>query len=537
MENPDQKFGRVNELLRLRDLYSYAILDSVPEPDFEELAELAANISNCPIAAITFIDQDRQWFKAKVGDKVRETPRDISFCAHTILTDESLVVEDATKDLRFAANPDVTGGLNIRFYTGVPIKSVNNRNIGAVCVIDQHVRSINASEVKVLQLIASQVSKLLELRLSNEVLLAHTKKALESLESSFESFFNQAGIPNWIYDIETLAFLQVNEAALSKYGYTRDEFQKMTMYDVRTDAEKKNIHQLAANVRGNNKLCTFNSAHQTKDGSIIKVEITISDVTYLGRPARMASIIDVTEKEKLKHDLIKIKRHSNTIIKAAKNSARQNERDHIGKELHDNINQMLACTKLLLDTAYSEEDVRLEMIRRSRENIVETIKQVRSLSHTLVIKKNSFDLNISIQELLGSYSTSNSFAANFITEGELDKIPSDLAVTLFRIIQEQVNNIVKHSKATNVTVILSAAKIVTLEITDNGVGFDVNNSKEGIGLRNISQRVCFYNGVFKVSSKINIGTTILITVPLKLKKIKVRIPASEPNRTSVPECV
>ena len=110
-----------NEDLRLEALRRYRILDSVPESQFDDVAALAANICGAPIAMVSLVDADRQWFKAQTGLTASEMSRDVAFCAHAILQRDLLVVPDATKDDRFAANPLVTAAPNIRFYAGAPL--------------------------------------------------------------------------------------------------------------------------------------------------------------------------------------------------------------------------------------------------------------------------------------------------------------------------------------------------------------------------------------------------------------------------------
>lgn len=105
----------INEKLRINDLEYYEILDSERENNFDELGELACLVCNCPTALITFVDKDRQWFKAGINIDVRETSREVSFCSHTILQDEVLVVPNAKNDIRFFDNPLVTGDLKINF--------------------------------------------------------------------------------------------------------------------------------------------------------------------------------------------------------------------------------------------------------------------------------------------------------------------------------------------------------------------------------------------------------------------------------------
>src|SRR4051812_26423777 len=110
-----------NETKRLNVLWQYDVLDSVPEEVFDDLTELAAKICDAPIALITLVDENRQWFKAKVGIDVAETSRDISFCGHAINQSELFIIPDATKDKRFAGNPLVVSDPKIRFYAGAPL--------------------------------------------------------------------------------------------------------------------------------------------------------------------------------------------------------------------------------------------------------------------------------------------------------------------------------------------------------------------------------------------------------------------------------
>lgn len=114
----------------------YSIMDTAPEAASDRLTNLAARPLEVPVALITLVDANRQWFKACYGIDQRETSRDVSFCAHAILRDEMMIIPDATKDSRFADNPLVTGSLGIRFYAGVPLKGVDGSNIGTFCIID-----------------------------------------------------------------------------------------------------------------------------------------------------------------------------------------------------------------------------------------------------------------------------------------------------------------------------------------------------------------------------------------------------------------
>ena len=156
--------ARVRDRSRLDALRRYAILDSPPEETFDRIAELAASLFNAPGALISFIDSDRQWFKSGVGTASGETSLDVSFCVHTLVTDDVMVVEDATNDPRFANNPLVTGSPKIRFYAGAPLLTPDGHHLGTLCVFDTEARTPDAGRLQQLQTLATMVMDELELR-------------------------------------------------------------------------------------------------------------------------------------------------------------------------------------------------------------------------------------------------------------------------------------------------------------------------------------------------------------------------------------
>lgn len=157
----------LNEQDRLAALRSYAILDTPPEPLFDDLAGIAASICGTPIATVTLIDEHRQWHKARIGLAATEGPRTHAFCAHTIAADEMLIVPDATLDPRFAENPGVLGDPFIRFYAGAPLEVPGGRRLGTLCVIDRSPRLLSETQVAALTALSRQAAALLELRRAN----------------------------------------------------------------------------------------------------------------------------------------------------------------------------------------------------------------------------------------------------------------------------------------------------------------------------------------------------------------------------------
>lgn len=154
-----------NEGTRQAELDAFDILDTLPEAAYDAVTQLAASICDVPIALISIVDRDRQWFKSRVGLDAAETSRDLAFCAHAILEPEHLlVVPDATVDARFSENPLVTGDPNIRFYAGAPLVTSTGNALGTICVIDRTPRDLTPDQHAALRALAVQVMALLELR-------------------------------------------------------------------------------------------------------------------------------------------------------------------------------------------------------------------------------------------------------------------------------------------------------------------------------------------------------------------------------------
>jgi GAF domain-containing protein len=169
-----------NESGRLAALREYYILDTAAEQAFEDIAALAAFICDVPIALISFVDEARQWFKSRIGISQQETPRDIAFCAHTILRPEPLIVDDACADARFQKSKLVTDEPRIRFYAGFPLISHGGFALGALCAVGRVPRHLSLPQQQAMERLSRQVMALLELRRLSACLAG----ALETMNTS-----------------------------------------------------------------------------------------------------------------------------------------------------------------------------------------------------------------------------------------------------------------------------------------------------------------------------------------------------------------
>lgn len=166
-----------NELQRLAALKRYNILDTLPDDAFDDATKLVAYICGVPIAHISFIDENRQWFKSEIGIGVSEVPREISFCQYTILDSKMTEINDTFLNDRFKDDPNVTGGFNIRFYAGVPLTTPDGYNIGTLCAIDREVKVLNENQRNALSIVAKHVITSLELSTKNNQLYTQRKIA------------------------------------------------------------------------------------------------------------------------------------------------------------------------------------------------------------------------------------------------------------------------------------------------------------------------------------------------------------------------
>ncbi|KEO75736.1 GAF domain-containing protein [Anditalea andensis] len=187
----------MNEIKRLLDLKSYQVLDTLPDKELNDIIEIASTICDTPISLITFVDDKRQWFKAKKGLVINETPRADAFCKYALTNpNDLLVVNDPLTDKRFNNNPLVLGNPYIRFYAGAPLVSSEGHVLGTLCVIDNQPRNISDSQLNALKLLAKKVMNILE----TKKLLAEQNNTIENSSIRLKKLSDQA--PGVIYQLE-----------------------------------------------------------------------------------------------------------------------------------------------------------------------------------------------------------------------------------------------------------------------------------------------------------------------------------------------
>jgi diguanylate cyclase (GGDEF)-like protein/PAS domain S-box-containing protein len=267
-----------NEAARLEALYRYEILDTPPEEAFDEITRLASRICEAPIALITFVDADREWYKSKVGLTATEIPRSISFCAHVILEPNNVcVVPNTLVDERFKTNPLVTSELKIRFYAGAPLVTPEGYAIGVLCVMDYVPRELSAWQKEALRTLSRQVMTQIELRrnlVEMSRIIAECKRTEEVLrysEEQYRALYEENPSMCFTVDIEGKV-LYVNQLGAEQLGYTPQELSGQSVLNVFfPDDQKAVLEQLSACLENPGRVFRWEFRKVRKDGSVLWV--------------------------------------------------------------------------------------------------------------------------------------------------------------------------------------------------------------------------------------------------------------------------
>lgn len=337
------------------------------------------------------------------------------------------------------------------------------------------------------------------------------ENSLRESENLYKTLFNSSPFAIGIVSQDSFQFLETNETATSLYGYTKDEFLHMTLYDIRVPEEHERLTTLLTS--GHYAEDKTIRCHRKKNGDIIYVEPIVASIVYKGNQVYLITIKDMTQKIEVEEQLYRAEQQrQQDIIEAEEKS-----RSEIGMELHDNVNQLLVAARLYLQNAHTSSGKSNDLINTSIDILGNAIREIRELSAGLVtpiLDDNS--LKEAIEILCKNY-RSKDRTINLQLNINKGSMQPGLIVNIYRIIQEQLTNIEKHADATAIRISLSqGTDFVDLEIADNGKGFDLNRKKEGIGLNNIIRRAEAYGGKFSITTSINKGCRINILFNMQL---------------------
>lgn len=341
------------------------------------------------------------------------------------------------------------------------------------------------------------------------------KKLIES-EKIYRTIFQNSPLSKWIYDTDSLQFLEVNQAAISNYGYSREEFLAMTIKEIRAEEEVDNLLKDIDELRTSKDVQSGIWQHRKKNGKLIIVETTSHPIEFNGKNARMVISNDITEKRKLEVKLREHQKEEQVKITATALEAQERERHAIGTELHDNVNQILVGTKLLLAAVKNVPERELLLLRSCIDNLQEAIDENRKLAHILVTPDlEAESLVDQIRRLCSTMLEIDGVKVLIDTSKYDDHVLSqDNKIAIYRIAQEQCTNIVKYAAATIVNISISnTGRLFKMTIADDGTGMDVSKSTQGIGLRNINSRLSVLKGKANIITAPGKGFILEIEFP------------------------
>lgn len=341
------------------------------------------------------------------------------------------------------------------------------------------------------------------------------EEALRASERRHRILFENSPLPTWVFDLETLAFLEVNEAAVRHFGYTRDEFLGMTIKDIRHHEDVPALmHDLAAAAAGGN-VNASPGRHIKKDGSLIDVEITGRDSEFAGRCSRVVAIRDVTERtraERLRAEM------SRRLIEA-----QETERRRLARELHDEIGQSLTALKIDLQALRCPRGTPPAQLLDDSLAIVErTLSQVRALS--LDLRPPLLDdlgLVAALQWHVDVQARRAGLEPRFDATLQEARLPAEVEIACYRVAQEALTNVVRHARASRLVVELAREDgALRLSVRDDGVGFDVLAAREragkggSLGLLSMEERAQLLGGRLEIASSSGRGTEVTAWFPL-----------------------
>ncbi|HEX6431256.1 MAG TPA: PAS domain S-box protein [Niastella sp.] len=335
--------------------------------------------------------------------------------------------------------------------------------------------------------------------------ITERKKAEELIKESeylYKNLFYKSPLPISVCEADSLQFVEVNEATVQLYGYTRKEFMKMSAFDIMSPEEKQELQQSLPKASHSNRSSILRK-HIKKNNETIFVEVWAHAINYKGRNAWLVLTNDITEKIQLQNQLVEEKIRRQQEIAKAVIDAQENERETLGRELHDNISQVLTTARLYLNCAKDTPAMQENMIKRSIETISSAIEEIRRLSKSMIETfHKEVGLELSLNDLIENIRLAQpcKIILKFSVPDE-QLLDDKLKMTIFRIVQEQLNNTIKHAEASEVHIaIIQNSHLLRVTIADDGKGFDTTHKRKGIGITNIISRTELFNGRVKIDS-------------------------------------
>jgi len=320
-----------------------------------------------------------------------------------------------------------------------------------------------------------------------------------------------------IFYLQTLEgkYLRWNKEFETISEYSRKEIPSLSPFDFFEGHDRKAIEESIQQVFKDGST-QVEAVVVTRSGKRIPYFLTGQLIEYEGRPCLIGTGIDITGRKELEEAILKQEVQAQKMIIRAVLQAEERERNIIGQELHDNVNQILASAKLYLSMAETDEELRETLIKNSLKYIEDAIQEIRSLSKSQVTPLKIINLQELVEDLLNEFDQKASIRTNFnYNVSKNVVVDEDLKLNIYRVIQEQLNNVLKHSSAEKVSVSVEGINgWLKVKIEDDGKGFLLDKRRNGIGIANMTNRVESYNGQIKIDTSPGKGCVVDVKIPV-----------------------
>ena len=435
---------------------------------------------------------------------------EVGSCGTAMYRKEPVIVSDIGNDPLWDSYRTIAENFGLKACWSVPIIHNSGKVIGSFAIYYYEPKSPSEKEWNTILRIRNLIRLLLENNTSFEQIRISNER--------YDIVTNATHDLIWDWDLETNEFYRDPKGLQKVYGFKENESIKHinNWLERIHPADLLKVQNIIFRILNADEENTFDVEYRFKreNGSYVP----IYDRGYIlrnaeGKAYRMIGAAqDITERKKLEEELS----NQQKAFSLATINTQERERTEIGRELHDNVNQVLTTTKLYLDLAATNPELKDEMIEKSSKNIINAIAEIRHLSRSLLLPSlGDLGLIDSIEDLVDDINATKKINASFLY-GSFDEhiLGENQKLTLFRIVQEALNNIIRHAQATETIIeILKKINSIQLTIKDNGKGFDPKTIKKGTGLNNIRNRVYLSNGTLTVDTHPGTGCALVVELP------------------------